>query len=83
MYPILPVRCTHTDVERATPGVFLLKYCAFHALKSMCAVVNVVDGTTTKAEEFFLVQCPSFIPPHNKADDSYLIFLLPQNPIVC
>lgn len=49
----------------------------------MCAVVNVVDGTTTKAEEFFLVQCPSFIPPHNKADDSYLIFLLPQNPIVC
>ncbi len=51
----------HTDVERATPGVFLLKYCAFHALKSMCAVVNVVDGTTSKAEEFFLVQCPSFL----------------------
>lgn len=62
VYTILTVRCTHTDVERATPGVFLLKYCAFHALKSMCAVVNVVDGTTTKAEEFFLVQCPSFLP---------------------
>ena len=52
----------HTDVERATLVFFLLKYCAFHVLKSMCAVVNVVDGTTTKAEGFFLVQCPSFLP---------------------
>lgn len=43
---------------------FLLKYCAFHVVKSMCAVVNVVDGTTTKAEGFFSRPMSEFPSSH-------------------